>query len=70
MIVLDTKLLITILCCTLLICICSFAGAAQSRDPAKDLLPRVGTIKDYQATGLAAGCAICISAEPRTPDPR
>jgi hypothetical protein len=38
------------------ICIASFAGVAQTRGPVKDVLPRVGTIKDYPATGLMTGC--------------
>lgn len=41
-----------------IICIVSFDCAAQStqRHPKKDILPRVGTIKDYPATGLMTGC--------------
>lgn len=34
-----------------------FDGLAQTRGPVKDVLPRVGTIKNYPATGLMAGCA-------------
>ena len=43
----------------LLICILSFDCAAQSRrqNPNTAVLPRVGTIKDYPATGLMTGCA-------------
>lgn len=36
-----------------MICTLSFDGAAQRRD----VLPHVGTIKDYPATGLMTGCA-------------
>ena len=41
-----------------IICILSIDGAAQSKgqDPKRDILPRVGTIKDYPATGLMTGC--------------
>jgi hypothetical protein len=38
----------------LVICISSFDCAAQSRK--KTVWPRVGTIKDYPATGLMTGC--------------
>ena len=42
----------------LLVGILSFEAQAQSnrRTPAKNSLPRVGTIKDYPATGLMTGC--------------
>lgn len=42
----------------LLLSILSVDCLAQSkrRNPAKDSLPRVGTIKDYPATGLMTGC--------------
>jgi hypothetical protein len=48
----------SVLCCALIICILSFECAAQStrRHPKRDVLPRVGTIKDYPATGLMTGC--------------
>lgn len=39
---------------TLLVCLVSVAAAAQT--PTRDSLPRVGTIKDYPATGLMTGC--------------
>src|SRR5258706_10423106 len=41
-----------------MICILSLACAAQSKEqnPRRDVLPRVGTIKDYPATGLMTGC--------------
>lgn len=46
-----------VLCGALIICICSFECAAQSkRQSQKNVLPRVGTIKDYPATGLMTGC--------------
>ena len=38
----------------LLVCLASFAAAAQT--PTRSFLPRVGTIKDYPATGLMVGC--------------
>ena len=44
------------LSCALLFCIVSFECVAQTRAPAKAVLPRVGTIKDYPATGLMTGC--------------
>lgn len=44
------------LSCALLFCIVSFQCVAQTRGPVKDVLPRVGTIKDYPATGLMTGC--------------
>jgi hypothetical protein len=40
-----------------IICLWSFDCAAQSKRPRRDALPRVGTIKDYPATGLMTGCA-------------
>jgi hypothetical protein len=48
-----------VLCCAFLICILSSVCAAQSErhNPKSDVLPRVGTIKDYPATGLMTGCA-------------
>jgi hypothetical protein len=41
-----------------LLFILSVDGPAQSksRRPGKDSLPRIGTIKDYPATGLMTGC--------------
>jgi hypothetical protein len=45
--------LLTSAASAVLICFFSFAGAAQV---AKNSLPRVGTIKDYPATGLMTGC--------------
>jgi hypothetical protein len=44
------------LSCALLLCVVSFECVAQTRAPAKAVLPRVGTIKDYPATGLMTGC--------------
>jgi hypothetical protein len=40
------------------ICILAFDCAAQSKEqyPRRDVLPHVGTIKDYPATGLTTGC--------------
>lgn len=38
----------------LLMCLLSVAATAQT--PARDSLPKVGTIKDYPATGLMTGC--------------
>lgn len=38
----------------LLVCLVSVAAAAQT--PTNNSLPRVGTIKDYPATGLMTGC--------------
>jgi len=38
----------------LLVCLLSIAVTAQT--PARTSLPRVGTIKDYPATGLMTGC--------------
>ena len=38
----------------LLVCIVSVAATAQTRT--RNSLPRVGTIKDYPATGLMTGC--------------
>lgn len=38
----------------LLLCLVSVAATAQT--PTKNYLPRVGTIKDYPATGLMTGC--------------
>jgi hypothetical protein len=42
----------------LLVGILSFEAQALSnrRTPARNSLPRVGTIKDYPATGLMTGC--------------
>lgn len=45
-----------VLCCAFLVCVLSFDCGAQSKTR-KDYLPRVGTIKDYPATGLMTGCA-------------
>lgn len=39
---------------TLLVCLVSVAATAQT--PTRNSLPRVGTIKDYPATGLMTGC--------------
>lgn len=44
------------ICCVLIICLLSFDCAAQSKRPSRDIVPRVGTIKDYPATGLMTGC--------------
>lgn len=47
-----------VLSCAFIFCILSFDCAGQSKlHPKKDVLPRVGTIKDYLATGLMTGCA-------------
>jgi hypothetical protein len=45
-------------CCALLICLWSFVAEAQTKPPnaSSPRLPRVGTIKDYPATGLTVGC--------------
>jgi hypothetical protein len=45
----------TLLCCAFAGIFWSFDCAAQSLK--RTVLPRVGTIKDYPATGLMAGCA-------------
>jgi hypothetical protein len=45
-----TRLSIAV-CCAVLICVLTFDGVAQGKQ-----LPRVGTIKDYPATGLMTGC--------------
>lgn len=47
-----------VLCGALMVCILSFAGVAQSKQRSlhRDVLPRVGTIKNYPATGLMTGC--------------
>jgi hypothetical protein len=44
--------------CAFLLCLFSFDSAVQGqpRYTQKDRLPRVGTIKDYPATGLMTGC--------------
>lgn len=50
--------ILDVACCAFLLCFVSLDSLAQ--DPRqslnKDLLPRVGTIKDYPATGLMTGC--------------
>jgi hypothetical protein len=46
-----------VLCSAFLVCFWSFDSAAQSKRPKRNVLPRVGTIKDYPATGLMTGCA-------------
>jgi hypothetical protein len=46
---------LTLLCCAFAGGFWSFDCAAQSSK--RSILPRVGTIKDYPATGLMAGCA-------------
>jgi exosortase K len=52
------KKLTAALFCAVLICVPSFDSAAQSnrRNATNDVLPRVGTIKNYPATGLMTGC--------------
>lgn len=47
-----------VLCCAFVFCVLTFDCAAQSKQRyrKKDGLPRVGTIKDYPATGLMTGC--------------
>lgn len=42
-----------VLICSVMLCVFAFECAAQRPDY---LLPRVGTIKDYPATGLMTGC--------------
>lgn len=50
------RLLISVaLCCASLVCLLSSDCAAQSRQQGAGI-PRVGTIKDYPATGLMTGC--------------
>ena len=44
-----------LLCSVLLVCVLSFATAAQS-EVRTGGIARVGTIKDYPATGLMTGC--------------
>ena len=57
LIFLNRTRLSAVLCCAFSICVTSFNGAAQDKpQPRRDILPRVGTIKDYPATGLATGC--------------
>lgn len=47
-----------VLCCAFIISLVSMDCAAQSkpRNIRREVLPRVGTIKDYPATGLMTGC--------------
>ncbi len=47
-----------VLCGAFIICVLSFDCAAQTerREAKRDRLPRVGTIKDYPATGLMTAC--------------
>lgn len=63
-----------VLCCAFLICVLSLDCAAQNQRRAgrKRVLPRVGTIKDYPATGLMTGCANLYfypAGKPRTSSP-
>jgi len=51
------NLFYAVICCAFLVCFWSFDCAAQSKRPKRSVLPRVGTIKDYPATGLMTGCA-------------
>lgn len=37
--------------------ICSLVPDCAAQSPKRDVVPRVGTIKDYPATGLMTGCA-------------
>jgi hypothetical protein len=45
-------------CCPLLLCCISLDAVAQNqrRSRHQEVLPQVGTIKDYPATGLMTGC--------------
>jgi len=45
---------VTVAAATLLVCLLSVVAMAQT--PTRNLLPRVGTIQDYPATGLMTGC--------------
>lgn len=56
---LKQNLVPSLLVCALTISILSFSYGAQRerRNAKQDVLPRVGTIKDYPATGLMTGCA-------------
>lgn len=45
---------VTVAATALLVCLLSIAVTAQT--PTRNSLPRVGTIKDYPATGLMTGC--------------
>jgi len=45
---------VTVVAATLLACLLSNPATAQT--PTRNPLPRVGTIKDYPATGLMVGC--------------
>ena len=47
----DRRRLPVLLCAALVICLLSFKSAGRSV-----AIPRVGTIKDYPATGLMTGC--------------
>lgn len=57
--VIKNRISAAVLCCAFLICVLSLDCAAQNqrRGGRKDVLPRVGTIEDYEATGLMVGCA-------------
>ena len=60
-----------VLSCALLLRVVSCESVAQTRGPVKDFVPRVGTIKDYPATGLMAGCANLYfypASQPRSPE--
>jgi hypothetical protein len=50
---------LSVVCCALLLLFISLDSVAREprRSGHKDVLPRVGTIKDYPATGLMTGCA-------------
>ena len=41
---------------TVALLVCFFSIAATAQTPKQNPLPRVGTIKDYPATGLMTGC--------------
>lgn len=45
-----------VLCFTFILCLFTLDSAAQGKRPNRNVLPRVGTIKDYPATGLMTGC--------------
>jgi hypothetical protein len=50
--------ILSAVCCAFLLGTIALDCVAQDRQrgPHKDVLPRVGTIKDYPATGLMTGC--------------
>lgn len=50
--------ILSVVCCAFLLWFVSLDSLAQDRGQSlnKDVLPRVGTIKNYPATGLMTGC--------------